>query len=48
MHLPGYKAVPVYYEPLNKMIMLVRINGQPAKLLVDTGATQVILNRDAA
>ena len=48
MHLPGYKTVPVYYEPLNKMIMRVRINGQPAKLLVDTGATQVILNRDAA
>jgi len=48
MHLPGYKTVPVYYEPLNKMIMPVRINGQPAKLLVDTGATQVILNRDAA
>jgi len=48
MHLPGYKAVPVYYEPLNKMIMPVRINGQAAKLLVDTGATQVILNRDAA
>lgn len=47
-HLPGYKAVPVYYEPLNKMIMPVRINGQPAKLLVDTGATQVILNRDTA
>jgi predicted aspartyl protease len=46
--LPGYKAVPVYYAPLNKMIMPVRINGQPAKLLVDTGATQVILNRDAA
>jgi predicted aspartyl protease len=48
MHLPGYKAVPVYYEPLNKMIMPVRMNGQPAKLLVDTGASQVILNRDAA
>jgi len=30
MHLPSYKAVPVYYEPLNKMIMPVRINGQPA------------------
>src|SRR5205807_9793053 len=27
---PSYKAVPVYYEPLNKMIMPVRINGQPA------------------
>ena len=34
MHQPGYKTVPVYYEPLNKMIMPVRINGQPAKLLV--------------
>ena len=30
MHQPGYKTVPVYYEPLNKMIMPVRINGQPA------------------
>ena len=30
MHLPSYKAVPVYYQPLNKMIMPVRINGQPA------------------
>ena len=48
MRLSGYKAVPVYYEPLNKMIMPVRINGQQAKLLVDTGATQVILNRGAA
>ena len=29
MHLASYKAVPVYYQPLNKMIMPVRINGQP-------------------
>jgi len=48
MNLPGYKAVPVYYEPLNKMIMPVRINGQPAKLLVDTGSNKLILEADAA
>jgi predicted aspartyl protease len=44
----GYKAVPVHYGPLNKMIMSVRINGQPANLLVDTGASQIILDADAA
>jgi predicted aspartyl protease len=48
MRLPGYKAVPVYYRPLNKMIMSVRINSQPANLLVDTGASQIILDKDAA
>jgi predicted aspartyl protease len=48
IHLPGYKAVSVYYEPLNKMIMPVRINGQTAKLLVDTGSNQLILEADAA
>ena len=48
MHLASYKAVPVYYQPLNKMIMPVRINGQPAKLLVDTGSNQLILVADAA
>jgi predicted aspartyl protease len=37
----GYKAVRVHYSPLNKMIMFVRINGQRANLLVDTGASQV-------
>jgi predicted aspartyl protease len=46
--LPGYKAVPVRYAPLNKMMMSVRINGQPANLLVDTGSNQVILDADAA
>jgi predicted aspartyl protease len=46
--LLGYKAVPVRYAPLNKMIMSVRINGQPANLLVDTAANQVILDADAA
>ena len=45
---PGYKAVPVHYGPMNKMIMSVRINGQRANLLVDTGASQVILDKDAA
>src|SRR5215469_8954323 len=48
MHLPSYKAVPVYYRPLNKMIMSVRINAQPASLLVDTAASQTILDKDAA
>ena len=46
--LNGYKAVRVHYSPLNKMIMFVRINGQPANLLVDTGSNQVILDSDAA
>ena len=46
--LPGYRAVPVHYGPMNKMIMSVRINGRPVKLLVDTGASQVILDNDAA
>jgi predicted aspartyl protease len=48
MQLPGYRAVPVHYGPTNKMIMSVRINRQPANLLVDTGASQVILDRNAA
>jgi predicted aspartyl protease len=46
--LDGYKAVRVHYSPLNKMIMSVRINGQPANLLVDTGSNQVILNAASA
>jgi predicted aspartyl protease len=46
--LNGYKAVRVHYGPLNKMIMSVRINGQPANLLVDTGASLVMLDADAA
>jgi predicted aspartyl protease len=48
MQLPGYKAVPVYYRPLNKIIMSVRINGQLANLLVDTGSNQLIIDSDAA
>jgi predicted aspartyl protease len=48
VHVPGYKAVPVHYAPMNKMIMSVRINGHPANLLVDTGASQVILDSDVA
>jgi predicted aspartyl protease len=48
MQLPGYKAVSVHYGPMNKMIMSVRINGQPANLLVDTGASHVMLDKDAA
>src|SRR5713101_4460710 len=46
--LRGYKAVRVHYSPLNKMIMSVRINGQPANLLVDTGSNHVMLDADAA
>ena len=48
MQLPGYKAVRVHYGPMNKMIMSVRINGQPANLLVDTGSNQLILDAEAA
>jgi predicted aspartyl protease len=46
--LSGYKAVRVHYGPLNKMIMPVHINGQSANLLVDTGASHVMLDADAA
>ena len=48
VQLAGYKAVRVYYGPMNKMIMSVRINGQPANLLVDTGSNQLILDAEAA
>src|SRR5438093_11665420 len=48
VRLSGYKAVRVHYGPLNKMIMSVNINGQPANLLVDTGAAQRILDAGAA
>jgi predicted aspartyl protease len=48
MQVPGYKAVPVHYGPMNKMIMSVRINGQPANLLVDTGSNQMILDAETA
>ena len=46
--LAGYKAVPVHYGPLNKMIMSVQINGQPANLLVDTGSNEIMLDAGAA
>ena len=48
IQVPGYKAVRVHYGPMNKMIMSVRINGQPANLLVDTGSNQLILDAEAA
>ena len=48
MQVPGYRAVRVHYGPMNKMIMSVRINGQPANLLVDTGSNQLILDGEAA
>jgi len=46
--LSEYKAVRVHYGPLNKMIMSVRINGQAANLLVDTGSNQIILDAETA
>ena len=46
--LAGYRVVPVHYAPPNKMIMSFRINGQSANLLVDTGASQLILDAAAA
>lgn len=46
--LDGYKAVRVYYSPLNKMMMSARINGQRANLLVDTGSSEVIMDAGAA
>ena len=46
--LAGYKAVRVHYAPLNEMIMFVNINGHPARLLVDTGSNQTMLDTDAA
>ncbi|MFL6501131.1 MAG: aspartyl protease family protein [Candidatus Udaeobacter sp.] len=33
---------------MNQMIMAVRINGQPANVLVDTGSNEIILDTDAA
>jgi predicted aspartyl protease len=33
---------------MNEMIMPVRINGQPANLLVDTGSIEIILDTDSA
>ena len=48
VQLVGYKAVRVHYGPMNRMIMSVRINGQPASLLLDTGSTQLILDAKAA
>jgi predicted aspartyl protease len=48
IQLAGYKAVPVRYGPLNKIIIAVRINGRPANLIVDTGANQIILDANSA
>lgn len=48
VQLSGYKAVRVHYGPLNKMIMSVRINGQAANLLIDTGSNEIMLDAGAA
>jgi predicted aspartyl protease len=47
-HLDGSVAVPVRYAPLNKMIITVSINGHAANLLVDTGASQTMLDTESA
>ena len=44
----GYKAVRVHYGRMNEMMMPVRINGQPANLLVDTGSSQLIVDAETA
>jgi hypothetical protein len=46
--LAGYRVVPVHYDPPNKMVMSFQINGHSANLLVDTGASQIILDAAAA
>jgi predicted aspartyl protease len=48
LQLPGYRAVRIHYGPMNQMIMPVRINGQPANVLVDTGSNEIILDTNAA
>jgi predicted aspartyl protease len=48
IQLGGYKAVPVRYGSLNKMMLSVAINGHPANLIVDTGANQIILDASSA
>lgn len=46
--LPGYKAVPIHYGALNKMLVAASINGQSANLIIDTGARQIVLDSDWA
>jgi predicted aspartyl protease len=46
--LPGYKAVPVHYGALNKMLITATVNGQSATLIVDTGARQIIFDSGSA
>src|SRR5438046_3370649 len=46
--LPGYKAVPIHYGALNKMLVAASINGQSAKLIIDTGARQTVLDSEWA
>jgi predicted aspartyl protease len=47
-HLDGSVAVPVRYAPLNKMIITVSINGHAANLLLDTGASQTMIDAESA
>jgi predicted aspartyl protease len=46
--LPGYVAVPVRYNPWNKMLMEAVVNGHRARLVVDTGAGYSVLDAGRA
>lgn len=41
--LPGYEAVPVYYNSLNRMLLEAMVNGRRARFIVDTGANISVL-----
>lgn len=41
--LPGYEAVPVSYNSLNRMLLEAVVNGRRARFIVDTGANISVL-----
>jgi predicted aspartyl protease len=46
--LAGYAAASIRYVPLNKMVVVMNVNGHSANLFVDTGINQFVLDADAA
>jgi hypothetical protein len=46
--LPGYEAVPVSYNSLNRMLLTAFVNGHRARFIVDTGANISILEERRA